>query len=660
MMDEMTEREREQLRRFETLRQLAWAIALRRLWISLLVFVLSAAAVGTWAYRRALKSERFEARAVLFFRPRTTERVRAMPADEVFQILFRRSLKERLAETLQGPSASAGFRRQIVRTVEFKREDRNPNVFNVIVRAATEAAAVARANAFADLCRTEYATYRGRDLTDMQGLFEARRRELQGRLDALDAEEAAQDKGAHGEQPKRELEYVGETLKRQKAALSEASIRLARETAHQKNLQAELDALPKAVVRHVVALRRFLAKAEKRDADVAEAEALYTERNPRLIVARERRAALRTAFEAFCRTNGIASVDAATLAQVERLTADIREATANTEAARETCAALQAEIARNDGERTRLQHMLPNDERIRRRREAFGQALAEIEDALSDIRYQQSSVTHDLSLVEPVRMAEETEPLSRKKITLVLMLSLALAGMSSALLVLLEIVFGRIHDRGELALHPELDVLGALPPEETPFASREEERRVLHGCCHRLGATASHARLLLIARLPGAAFSRRLREAFDRECATVDKRILRIEIVPVRAFAVTDGMTLMDGLVLKGASAFFPVQDVTRLSLGEMELLANDLKELGAKYDLYVLGRQRPLAHHSIYFEQMLQLCDAVVLFVGKGTTSRASLRQAIARQRESGKPLFAILTGERDWEEVRGMGEFA
>lgn len=658
-MDEMTEKEREQLQRFETLRRLACAVLLRRLWAPLLVGVLAFAALCGVLYRRALAADRFEARAVFLFHPRATEHIKALEAKEVFQILFRRTLKDGLAERLMGEGASDAFRRRLYRTVEFRPEGSDPNIFNALVRAPTAQAAIERANAFAEVCLKAYAAYREADLGRWTETTEARRRELLARLDALAKEEEALDRGARVARPRQELARLDEALDRQKTALAEARVRLAKETAQLRRLEADWAEIPAAVVAHAGALRRRLAARDALDAEIAAAEGVYTERNPRLLVLRERRAALLAQDAAFCASNGVEGVARATIEKVDARAEALKQATARAEAARETCAALEAEIAGNARAVARLQEVLPGYARIDRRRELLQRALAEVEDIVSDIRYLRASVKDDLALVEPVASAEETAPLTRKKQMLAFMGACVAAGFAAVLLVLLDLLLGRVRDAAELALHPELNVLGSLPPETAPFASREEEKRILDGFSYRFTSAMASARTIVVGRLPGASYSRRLHDSFDWNCAMAGRRLLRVEIVSARGFAAPDGAETLGGLALKGASAFFPVQDDTRLSPGEVELLKSDVKALGARFDLFVFGRRRPLARHSIYFEQMAKLCDCALLFVGAGATPRAALRAPLALRRRVGKPFFAVVSDERSWSKVRGTGEY-
>lgn len=654
-MDEITEKEVEQLKKFETFRRLVQAIILRRFWVPLLAFALAFVACYTAVRARALKADRFEARAVLLFHPRGSEYVKAVDQKELFQILFRRSMKDKLAERLAGAKATDGFRRELYRTVEFRKDDHQPGVFNAIVWANTAERAIERANEFANLCLAEYADYRRADLKHWLATTETRRKELLDRMAALDKEEDDLTESTRLPQPRAELERMNESLSQQKLALADANIKLTKEESQLKKLRTAFEKIPKGVAANADALKRFLADFDKIDAEIVEAEALYTEKNPRMIVVRERRAALLARYEAFCKMRGINPADVADLDQIETMTDEIKAAEAKVDVARETCEAMEREIARTMKSVNHLQEIIPSYDRIRHRRETLQQSLTEVEDAVSDIHYLQASIENDLGLIEPVNSADETPPIGKKKFVFVLMAAAVFAGLASVAFVLFDVLCGRVHDLRELTFHSELEVLGALPPSPLDFASEQDQKKVLDGIYYKLHSSIDNSRMMVVARLPGAEFSRELHYELDWNCAMSGKRLLRIEIVSALDFTMTDEMTMLGGgVVLKGQSAFFPVQNVAHLSPGEMMLLENDVKKLDEEYDLFVLGCRQPLTHDSVYFDQMQKFCDISVVFVGARKTPRANLRHMIQRQKKIGKPMFVILSGERKMDLVR------
>ena len=654
-MADTTENDLEQMKKFETLRRLLTAIVLRHVGVSALLFLLAFAWVFSTVLKRARYFERFEAAGVLFFRPRTTEHVPPAGHDETIQVLLRYTLREKVADRLAGGEASLNFRQTIAGTTDFIVDPRSGNVFYLVARATTADEAVRRATAFADVCLEEYAHYRGADLGVALKTAEDSRNEILKRLKELDDEEDALNRKTDFAQPQHELARLNETVQRQKTALSEANVRLARETSQRRKIESDLAAWPKDFVSGIESVKALLGDLDKARDDVAAAESRYTEKNPKLIVAREQFAALKTRFQEIARRYGIQTLDQLTVDRIIEMVKDLSDLKSQVDLAQETTEALQSEIAKNETEVKRLQELVPAFERLQRRREAFNKSLAEIDNRLADVRYQRQAIPQDLTLIEPVRQPREKPLLTPKKMILVTMLAGGVGFGSLVLFVLLDLLFGRVRDLRELTYYPELSPLGALPPDDVKFKSEADEKRVLDGIYYRFRPGIDASRILFIARLPGGKFSRRLHDALNWNCAMCGKRVLHVEFVVSRDFEVTDDMEPLGGLVMGRNSAFFPVNDISRLSPSELTLLESDVKSLAKKYDLFVLGRRQPLSDDSIFFEQMAHFCDIIELFVGKRKTPRRCLRRAIQRQRDCGKTMYVVLSGEKNWRAIRG-----
>ena len=655
MEDDVSEGELEQLKKFETIRRLVTAIAMRICWVPVVVFAVAFVVLFTVVSRRARYAERFEAQAVMFFRPHDTGSVKGTSLDELVQILMRRTVREKLADELSGGTSSEGFRNTIVGTTELRGDDRSMSTFYVIARASAADVAVVRANAFAKVCLDEYAKYRGDDLDVLLKTAENNREELVRRIADVDQEEDRLGKSMDLRRPQQELVRLTDALQRQKTSLSEANVRLAREKAQQGNLEHEVGVLPKALVDGIELVKTMLADVDKANAEVSDAETRYTEKNPKLIVARERLSKIKARVDEFCREHGIQALDLVTVSKAESLLKELTEAKSRTTLAQETLEALQAEIAKSEAEVHRIQEIVPTFERLQRRRDAFQKSLSEVDDYLADIRYQKLAIKRDLVLVEPVRVPDETPLITSKKLMLVVMLSAGAGGGAGVFLLLLCLVFGRVRDIREVSFQSELIALGSMPPKGRKFVSEQDENRVLEGIYYRFRGAVGEIRSMLVGRLPKAEYSEALQRSFDWNCAMYGTRLLRVEIVPSREFEMTDDMKPLGGIVMGRSRAYFPVNDISRLTPSELALLESDVKTLSEKYDLFVFGRGQPFSEDSIFFEQMLKFCDCSLLFVGARRTPRRALRAAVLHQKVANKPMCVVVTGEKDWKLVRG-----
>ena len=654
---EEIDNEQEQMKKLAMVRRLMTSILVRRIWIPVVLFVVAFVALFEVVGRRAMYAERFTAEAVLFFRPRQAERARAATTDEVVQILMRRTVREKIADRIVGGTAPEGFRATIARVTDFNADPRSDGVFYVAARASTAEFAVERANIFAAVCLEEYARYRNADLDVMLKSAEQTKRSLTERLEEIDKEEEELNRKLDYSQPKQDLARLNDAVMQRKSALSEANVRLAREKATERKLENDLALFPKDLVEGIETARALLNDVDKASLDVTDAETRYTEKNPKLIVARERLAALKAKFREFCGDHGIKKLDKVTVERVENMLKNKADARAQTNLATEMTEVLKAEIEKNEAEIRRLQEIMPNYDRLQRRRDSFHTSLAEVENTISDIRFQKASIPQDLTLVEPVRVPDETPPITPKKMMMVVILSGGFAGAALVLALAYELLLGRVHDIREVAFHEELTPVGSLPPETREFASQQDEKRIMDGLYYRFKAgLGDGVKTLMVGRLPNAEFSRRMHEALNWNCAMCGRRMLRVEFVSSREFEMTDDMIPAGGGVVMGRSrAFFPVNDISRLSPSEMTLLESDVRTLSEKYDLFVFGRRQPLSDDSIFFEQISGFCDATVVYVGARRTPRRCLRAAIEQQKKTGRPMLVIVSGEKSWRLVRG-----
>ena len=655
-MDEASANELEQLKKFEMFRRLATAIAMRIFWVPVVVGIVAFVSLFVVVSRRARYAERFEAHAVLFFRPHDTEHAKAATQDEVIQILMRRMLREALADRLAGGVANDGFRGTIARTTDFIVDEHNFSIFHLLARSADAGTAVKRVNTFAQVCIDEYAKYRGEDLDVLMKTSEENRKEIVRRMADLDKEEDELTKKMKMLQPRQELQRLNNELVRQKTALSEANVRLLRERSQQGNLEQEVKLYPQVVVDGLVSLKTLLQSADDASTEMRNAETLYTEKNPKLVVAREKFVSYRARVDEFCKEHGIdAKVDLVTISKIEETLKALAEARTKTCLAQETADALQSEISKIEEDIHRLQEVVPVFDRLQSRRETFQKSLAEVENVLADIRYQKLAIPRDLVLVEPVRVPDETPLITSKKMMLVVVCAAVAGGGSGFLLLLLCLLFGRVHDIREVAFNSEFVALGSVPPEGKKFVSEQDENRVMEGIYYRFRGAVGDVRTMLVGRLPKAEFSHPLQRAFDWNSAMYGKRMLRVEIVPSREFEMTDDMEALGGVVMGRAGAFFPVNDISRLSPSEIALLESDVKTLSEKYDFFVFGRRQPFSEDSIFLDQMMKFCDCALLYVGARKTPRRALRAAALHQKAADKPMCVVVTGEKDWKLVRG-----
>ena len=82
-------------------------------------------------------------------------------------------------------------------------------------------------------------------------------------------------------------------------------------------------------------------------------------------------------------------------------------------------------------------------------------------------------------------------------------------------------------------------------------------------------------------------------------------------------------------------------------------MLQNDCEALLTKFDLVVIHRQTPFNSHDLFWEQVMDVADALVLYVGARRTSRYALHTVSILQKRILKPVMTIMGVKRKWEQV-------
>ena len=458
------------LRRLNALRGIAQIIARRWLWAFLAALVVVSGALTALLARRTARScERAVVTTKLQFYPKSAAKIPALDAKQVLQILTRAALVRTYIEEA-GLVGVERLRAWIDLSIEQNRWD--PRLFEITTKASTEARAVEKANAFADVCLKEYEAYRRAELEKWLTTIGARRQELTDQIAQVDGEEQrlAQANGLLS--PEEDADRLRTTISDQKVRLSEAAVRVTNGALRAKRLKEELGAVSvKAFGRadELKALQEDVLRAEK---EVARLRTLYTDKNPRLAVVLKAQAESRAKLDAFLKEN---EMPAMTSVELERLTAvyeKLKDTEIEYEVQKSGKEALEKEIAANERQLTTLVRLLPQFEGFRRRRETLQATIQGLEETISDIRYLQASVSGDLAQVEHATGGKVASPLSKKNVALGLAGGLFAAGGLLTLLVLLDFAFGRVRSPREVACYLGVRLLGAVGCECFPLRCR--------------------------------------------------------------------------------------------------------------------------------------------------------------------------------------------
>ena len=630
------------LRRLNALRGIVQIIARRWLWAFLAALVVVSGALTALLARRTARScERAVVTTKLQFYPKSAAKIPALDAKQVLQILTRAALVRNYIEEA-GLVGVERLRAWIDLSIEQNRWD--PRLFEITTKASTEARAVEKANAFADVCLKEYEAYRRAELEKWLTTIGARRQELTDQIAQVDGEEQrlAQANGLLS--PEEDADRLRTTISDQKVRLSEAAVRVTNGALRAKRLKEELGAVSvKAFGRadELKALQEDVLHAEK---EVARLRTLYTDKNPRLAVVLKAQADSRAKLDAFLKEN---EMPAMTSVELERLTAvyeKLKDTEIEYEVQKSGKEALEKEIAANERQLTTLVRLLPQFEGFRRRRETLQATIQGLEETISDIRYLQASVSGDLAQVERATGGRVSSPLSRKNVTLGLAGGLFAAGGLLTLLVLADFAFGRVRSPREVACYLGVRLLGAVVPKDR-CPKGVEHKDLIDRICFRLERETAEKAVHFIGLLPGGAFVEELGEALHWALTMAGRRVVVLDIVPAKTFEPPEGAEFLAAVCLKGDRGWFARANQLALSPSETKLLGEDIAALRARFDLVLLRCAEPVGS-DIFLRQMLEIAEVSLFHVGAGRTPRAALRRLARDGAAVGKVPLVVVDG--------------
>lgn len=640
----MSERELEelQLKKLNALRGIVQVSALRWLWAFLLVAAIVAVALVVLLARRTMRSP---SRAVVMtrlqFYPKTVSKIQAMDAGQVFQILTRDSLMRRYADQM-GFTGLERLRTWI--DISIMPSELDSRLFEIVAYANDEKRAAEKANCFAAACLHEYEEYRRAELEKWVTTVESRRQELQNQIDVIDAEERQLARANGLFSPKTDGDRLRETISDQKVRLSEADVKVANEALRAKRLKDELgDVSVKAFGRsdELKAMQDALVRAEK---EVARLHTLYTDKNPRLALALKSQAEARAQIDAFLKENNMPAMSSVELERLTRIYAKLKDAEVELEIQKSAQEALKKEIAANETRLAALARLLPQFDGFARRRETLQTAIDGLEETISDIRYLQAAVSGDLAQVERATSGRLEPPVNKKNITLGVCGGLFCGGGLWTLLVLLDVLFGRVRGAREVACYLGVKTLGAITRKEH-FPADVDYAHALNRVCFGLEQETAGKSVVFAGLLPGGRFVPELGEAMRWNLAMSGRRTATIDIVSAKSFEAPDGAEQMLSVCLKDDRGWFARASRQALSPSETKLLGEDIAELRKRYDMVILRCLEPV-YSTMFLHQALEIGDAAMFYAGSRRTPRLFLRRLAHEGESVGRQPLVVVDG--------------
>ncbi|MBR6371886.1 MAG: hypothetical protein IKS20_01770, partial [Victivallales bacterium] len=512
MSEEISEYEREQMRKFATFKNIALVILHKWLWLLVLVFLVLSVVFSIHVISYFAKSNtRYSASTILMFTPRSTRKVQAMGDKHLNGILDRGSLKRRLGFTVDDMPEKE--RNSLVNDLRIKQERKPSNFFTLTAYSGTQKGAIEKVNTYAEVLIEEYKTFRSSDLKQWNETLELRKQHLTDQMAVLDAEEAVAKGKAGVVSPVETLTLLNSLISDQRHNYSTLSVQIAKEEVKKKRLEATIGQMDNAILKCAPLIRKKMQEIAAIDAELVKLKDMYTEINPKVQGKIADRKALEIEYVGLLKANGIENLDISAVEKVEHSIVELSEVTQRMEVLSESLSTIENEIKANEEKSEVLTKVIPQLERINVKRAEIEKAIHELDENISDIEYLEMTAASDLHQIEMASSARDKNPVNPKNLGIAIGGALICTLSLTFWIILLEFFFGKVRNTKELAAYDDILVLGSLPKPD--ILSDEQEKEVLDVVALNFCNAELPKGAVLVCRLPGARYLRKFSKELD-------------------------------------------------------------------------------------------------------------------------------------------------
>ena len=639
--EELTEEERARLRGLIAFQKVVLGIALRWWFLFVGVFAMFLVIFSAFLWMRGAKSvNRYEATTRLLYSPKKVSRVDPLGDKQLMTILERPSLKRRVQEHVDMEPLE-----RMCLTVDMKIEQnrRQSNLFTLKAASKTRKGAYAKVNAYADILIGEYVEYRSKDLETWRQSLENRRKDHMEKIADIDAEEAAFKTTTGALSPKESLLALNMLVSDQRKNDSALGVDMANEELKKRKQEEIVGASGAAIVANAQAIRKRADAIAAIDNDLVHLREKYTDINPKVAGKVQERSERVAELEEFLKSKGVEGLDIDKIGKIEKAAGELADCATRLEAIQQKRAALAKEIADNEKRAAELAKIVMDYERIEVRRADLTAAVRDIDDQLNGISYAIGSLRNDLRQIERSDGAGDNGPFGMKKVVFAVGGAAVIAGGMLFLIVVVELVFGKVRDGREIAAYDGISCLGSLP--KTGVMPEDEAREAMGVVALKTLLAAKDAKTVFVCRLPGTESNMAFAEAMDFTATMSGASSFLLDIVSQSDFTPPEGAEEMIGVIRSGQRGWFPAANRFALAPTELQMLKADISTLGESFDNIFLRIEGVVRVGGTFFDQLLEMSDAVLLMIGSGRTSRRSFAFARRHLKESGKLVMAIAT---------------
>lgn len=642
MSEELTETEREQMQRLMTLQKVVFVIVLKWAWLFALLFVFLFGAFAAYLTFRGAKSVgRFTATTRLLYNPRKVADIDTINDKQIMSILDRASLKRGIASKVDMPQAE---KECLAFDITIKQEKKPTNLFTLTAASQSWKGAVKKVNAYAEALINEYAAYRAKDLEAWGASIRDRKAKLLEELSEIDAAETKLKAKTSVMAPQDALVAINALMSDQRKNASAIGVELANEELKKKRLEQIVGTAGTVITENAQAIRKRAEAIAAVEKELKSLREKYTDINPKVAGKLEEREKYVREMQEFLKAKGVEDLNLDDLDQLEKSAGELAECLTRMSALAEKRRAVEQELADNDKRAAELAALIPEYERLQTHRSDIAASIRELEEKLSNITYLSGALKNDLRQIEHAGGSSDKGPFGTKQ----LVLSLGAAGVclfvAMLWVVALELVFGKVRSGREIEAYPAISFLGSLPiPGAMP---EDEDREVMGVVALKMLLSAEKTPVVLVCRLPGVEIREDFSHTVDATALMSGVNSFLLDVVSSANFDPPKDAEQMIGVMRSGAHGWFPTANRFAMAPTELQILQADLAELKNSYGNIFVRMEGGVRIGGTFFDQLLGLCDAVILHVGAGQTPRSVFGYVRRHVAKSGKAIMAMASG--------------
>ena len=681
--DLSVQEETKQMQKMQMYQKLVFFTLLKFKWSIIAVFILTVIAGVCFRYVQFKRSPyKYEGSVTLFYTPRASEEVKNLSINHVLGIFSRQQVFQQLIEEMQ---LTPKQRAVLKKGIEVKLLKDQNDMFVITGQGESDAYVRQLVNTFVVIGIRNYEDYR---TAELRNYLNAR---LQ-RLEELQTYQGNQVQRLHALHqkygiihPKEEMETVKKIQGEQSATLAELNVKLADARRRFAIAKKKYDALPKNVILYRETLMEYVRDLRKASREYERAKLIFSERNPRYVEARTAYETLSKEFEDFKKRNNITNFTPNMLAGIDGIVNEYHACEVALHQLEMSMESLRAEMKLINEKEKKLQHMIPECDRIELLLAAANKNISLLMEELTRVRSAIAHVPNDIIVNERLISSKAFPMFPLKIIAVIFIAGVFVSGLFATVMVIYDIVHGKFSGIEEAVFHSAyFHTVGVIPREDASFS--QEQRKVINNeMFYRFILRLKNTRTLFSCSLDGSFLSSvmfdeqftkakrntilvRLILESDREkiCAGMQKigdfyysdngnagvnyteKVVQHNIDYLHGFSSGDGKGYGYGY----GFAFFPVRSLSVLEPDEISLLYSVVNELKKHYQLIRISREKPFDASCILVRQLHDICDATLLYIGKKQTPRSVLRRVLKLHDEEHK-VYAVLTGVTDVEKI-------